>query len=141
MEEFSLKSKPELTDLDELFEPSPEQIGQWLTQDYPIFQQLNRDQLLVTIGALALCLSNHPTALDWQHLGIPVEVNCACTELIDEQLQILLHCLTDRLQSMPIPCDFCGGTPREPETGFCARCNQMLNGPAAAIVCRDKHSY
>ena len=102
-------------------------LGNTLLADYPIFGELNRVQTLVVIGSIVVYLIKN-------QVDIPSQVTRACAELSDEQLQIVLHRLTGRLESMPIPCDLCGAVPREPETGFCEECNTRLNGLAVLNI-------
>lgn len=105
-----------------------------LVSDFPIFAQLDRTQLFRLTGAIAFWLGDKVELLprDWEELGIPPEAEQAVEQLSEEQLQqCLLPYLTSRLQSLPVPCGCCGGEGREPESGFCPRCDQQLNSPAA----------
>lgn len=114
---------------------------EYLKGDFPIFERLDRNQLLATMGAIALWLGDKISFLpDWQELGIPLEAELAAEQLSQEQLQqILLPYLASRLQATPIPCDCCGRTdsPREFESGFCQECDLGLNSAAALQVCRN----
>lgn len=110
------------------------------------FLQLNRGQCLTLVGAIAYSVVDGVTVkkiYEATNLWVlPSGVIESCDLMTDPELLELMHQITKRLPELPPdeeeeeddPCPICGEPEVEIETGFCCRCNALLNGAAAAQV-------
>lgn len=109
----------------------PDLTPEHILHDFPIMGEMNRLEMLLTVGAIAFYLAGKVSLLptDWSKLGIPLEAQIAVEQLSEEQLQMgLLYFLASLLRQTPIPCEHCGATGnRQPENGLCDRCDRLLN--------------